>query len=233
MTLTVGQQGQIKRQLAAHQHARYETDIELDTGEFLENFIVYPYVLRPETVAAGHLARWLKQHPELYQDKVALDMGSGSGIQGVVMGSYGASWVVFSDVYPPAVANTRANVLRFDLAEKAKVFWGDLFEKIESQFDLIVFNHPFFADDPRENEPVSGAMLDSGELLQRFLREAQNYLQPGGLIVMPFWHFAGATNDPAKYVDQYGLEIAGQDIFDLDTELHQGPMSVYQLQYES
>lgn len=233
MTLTKGQEGQIKRQLAAHRHDRYETDIELDTGEFLHNFIVYPYVLRPEMVAASQLAGWLYRHPDLYRGKVALDMGSGSGLQGIIMSRYGADWVVMSDIYPPAAANSKANVLKFDLQDRTNVLLGDLFEKIESEFDLIVFNHPIFSASPIAAEPASIAMLDSGNLLNRFFQQARKYLRPNGSMVMPYWHFAGPVNDPGKQASRFGLRVLKQDIFDIDTALHQGPMSVYQLAYES
>ena len=73
--------------------------------------------------------------------------------------------------------------------------------------DAIAFNHPYFAADPIPGQKLSIAMLDSGTLLRRFLKEAKDHLNPGGIILMPYHEFAGVVNDPEKHADAYGYDV--------------------------
>ena len=72
---------------------------------------------------------------------------------------------------------------------------GDLFEAVEGTFDLVVANLPYIAaaeigelSAEVQNDPESA--LDGGEsgteLMERFLDEAWDYLNPGGVIAMEF-----------------------------------------------
>jgi len=229
MSLTKGQLEQIKKQLEVSRTEKYEVDIRLTEGHVLRKFGVYPDVLAPEKVTALHLARWLFFNNGLYRGKTAIDMGSGTGIQGIVMKLYGAKQVIFSDVSLPARINSSTNLGKYVPKSRHKIYEGDLFENIEDKVDVIVFNHPFFQEKPADYVPVSMAMLDDGKLIHRFLDHAKDHLLENGVIVMPYFHPAGPTNDPGKQAPKHDYTVNERFRGDIDTELHKGLASIYEL----
>lgn len=224
------QQEQIKKQLDAHNHKRYKVDIILDKDHKLKGFIVNSKVLRPEKMTAIYLTRWLFSNKSLYLGKSVIDMGSGSGIQGIVMGLNGAKQVILTDLSIAAFENSKDNVKRFKLTNKAIVLQGDLFEKVQGKYDLIVFNHPFFSDSTFEELLVSTSRLDRGKLIHRFFDEAKQYLNPEGIIVMPYFHIAGPINDPMIQAPKNGYEVIEEQAINSDSGLQKGKASIYKIQ---
>jgi methylase of polypeptide subunit release factors len=229
MTLSRAQQKQLDSQLKQHNHKDYRVDLVLTNEYVLSNFSVHSKVLRPEKMSALYLARWLFFNNGLYKNKVVIDMGSGTGIQGVVCGLYGAKKVIMSDLSSPAVENTRENIKIFKLQRKAKALQGDLFEKIKTKADIIIFNHPFFSDTTIENLLVSSSMLERGKLIHRFFEEAKFYLKKGGLIIMPYFHVAGPINDPSKQAPKHGYKVFERFRVEAKSGLQKGPISVYEI----
>lgn len=228
-SLNSEQQEQLDKQIASHRHERYDVDIELAEGYTLKDFVVCENVLRPEQMTALYLARWLFYNNGLFAGKSVIDMGSGSGLQGVVMALNGAKQVVLTDLSPAAAANSRENVTKFGLHDKAVCLEGDLFEKIDGRHDLIVFNHPFFSDHTIEQLLVSTSMLDRGKLIHRFFEEAKDYLTPGGVIVMPYFHLAGPVNDPGVQAPEHDYDVFERMSLDVKSGLQQGRISIYEL----
>lgn len=230
MALSKLQKEILNRQLRFHKNKKYTIDIFLSNEHVLKNFVVYPNVLRPEMNAATFFARFLFFNNGMYLGKTCLDMGCGSGIDGVVMGLYGAKRVVFSDISEEAVENTKDNIFKFKLTKKSKVLRGDLFEKVRSRFDLIVFNHPFFGENPYKGILAAHAVMESGLLIQRFLKEAKRYLAPGGKILMPFLDLAGITNNPAIQGEKHSYRVTIRAEVDFKKWLPAGKVLIYELQ---
>jgi methylase of polypeptide subunit release factors len=191
--------------------------------------VVHQNVLRPEKMVASYLAKYLFLNNGLYKDKTVIDIGCGSGIQGIVTGLFGAKHVILSDISKEAVENTSENVRRFNLQDKATVLEGDLFQNIKDKADIIIFNHPFFPEKPIETIPVSRTMLDDGTLLKRFLTEAKDYLLPQGRIVMPYFHLAGEINDPIIQGPKYGYSVFPRFKLHLNKTLQKGEVSITEL----
>ncbi len=227
MSLSSWQRSLVERQLDEHKHQRYTTDIKLTEGHLLEDFIVCPNVLRPKKVTSLHLARWLYFNNGLYSNKLVYDIGSGSGLQAIVMAKYGAMHVVCTDISLDAVTNTQENIDHFEV--RASVLQGDLFASLEFPANLIVFNHPFFPGDPIPEIPVSRAMLDNGRLINRFLEEAKNYIRPEGSIIMPYYELAGHTNHPYLSGQEHGYRVEQKFFMQSISGFHRGEISVYQL----
>ncbi len=226
---TSEQKEKLKVIIEGHKHENYSVDVFLTEDHVLKNFIVNSNVLRPEKMTALYLARWLFYNNGLYLDKRAIDMGSGSGVQGIVMGLFGAKEVVLSDLSPAAFENSKLNVENYSLGDKLTVFQGDLFEKIEGKHDLIVFNHPFFSDHTMEQLLISGSILDRGKLIHRFLEDAKSYLSEDGVIVMPYFHVAGPINDPYVQAQEHGYDVFERMSVDLKSGLQIGRASIYEL----
>lgn len=229
MALSKDQKIQVRKQLKAHQHKRYKVNVKLAEGHTLRDFVIHSKVLRPEKMIALYLARWLFFNNGIYINKTVIDMGCGSGIQGVVAGLCGAKKVIFSDLSPAAVTNTKENVKKFKLQNKSSVAKGDLFEKIKGKADVIIFNHPFFSDSTIEKLLVSSSMLERGKLIHRFFEETKKYLKKDGVIIMPYFHLAGAVNDPAIQARKHKYKVIERFRLNIKNGLQKGPGSIYEI----
>lgn len=235
MTFTKEQKAQILLQLQSHNRDSGVRNIVLDEvthttlSLLIERGVFGSDFMNP----AICLARFLYQHNKLYSGKDCIDIGCGPGTQGLVMLQYGAKSVVLSDFNPKAVTNTRKNIQN---CANAEVYESDLFAGLPKNraYDVIVFNHPFFSGeaenfegDPNQDEMLRKSMLGGTELLQRFFRAAPEYLNQDGIIIMPYFHFAGIENDPAAHVDKYKLKISQEHKFESKQGLQLGDISVY------
>jgi release factor glutamine methyltransferase len=128
------------------------------------------------------LARAVKN--EVRRGDSVLDLGTGSGIQGIFAAGK-ASRVVSSDINPEAVKCAKLNAKKLKLEDKIRVVKSDLFSNIKSKFDLIIFNPPFRWFKPRD-------ILERGELdenyktLNKFFREVRKHLNHEGRILLVF-----------------------------------------------
>jgi release factor glutamine methyltransferase len=231
MKLTPKQKKQVALQLKAHGHSEYKTDIIIAGGLILDNFRVIPNVLRPELMSAMQLAQWLCLNNGLYKGKSVIDIGSGTGIQGIVMALCGAKKVMCSDISKDAIENTRLNVKNYKLTNTVKVIESDLFSNITNQkFDVIVFNHPFFSDGSmREQLNADFAMLERGSLIHRFFEDVKEFLKKDTVIVMPYFHVAGPVNDPAIQAPKHGYEVKEKYSMKVTTGLQKGLVSIYEI----
>ncbi len=223
---------QLTAQLRSHRHGRYEVDLKLVDEKVLKGFVVHPGVMRPEKMTSRILASWLSEKTSIYDGKTVLDMGSGTGVQGIVMGLNGADTVIFSDLSAAAHENTMENVKKYGLDE-SNVYTGDLFEKIEGKSDLIVFNHPFFTDKTLEellsSKDLSKDIMSRGTLIRRFLSKAKKHLTKDGLIIMPYYHLAGQANDPGIQAVKLGYDVSEKIRIYTDIGLQKGKISIYLL----
>jgi len=144
-------------------------------------------------------------------------------------GCYGAKKIIFTDLSSAAINNAKKNINRFNLKYKSELLRGDLFEKVKEKVDIIVFNHPFFPDDPKEELLVSKAMLDNGKLIQRFLEDAKRYLNPWGMIIMPYFHLAGIINNPEVQALKHNYKIIEVFRENIKKGLQKGMVSIYEI----
>jgi len=110
-----------------------------------------------------------------------LDMGSGSGIQAKTCLELGFKNVLCADINP--------EVIEYLNSEKLKTIHTDLFEKIKTKFDLIIFNAPYLPED--KNEPEDSRWATTGgkkgyEIILKFLEHSQKHLNSSGKILLLF-----------------------------------------------
>jgi len=237
MVLTKEQEDQVRMQLEKHNRDTLETEIILDEKNNISlKLIIERGVFGSDIMSSGmHLAHFLYEHKDFFKEKNTLDMGCGPGTQGLVMAIYGAKSVDLSDISEKSVENTKKNIKKH-LLGNAQVYLGDLFSKIpkEKKYDVIVFNHPFFSEepekferDPNQDEMLRRSMLGGAELLQRFFREAPQYLRNNGIIIMPYFQLAGPENDPKNHFKKHGLKIINEYKIDSERGLQIGDVSIY------
>ncbi|HEX9006658.1 MAG TPA: methyltransferase [Bacteroidota bacterium] len=117
--------------------------------------------------------------------KRLLDMGCGSGIQGLIAARRGAD-VTAVDINPVAAAGTRSNASANHLAGSIRAVEANLFDGMAEGelYDYIVWNPPFFAVDPSD---IAARAWNAGgefEVIAGFAHGAGAHLAPGGKIVI-------------------------------------------------
>jgi release factor glutamine methyltransferase len=110
-----------------------------------------------------------------------LDLGTGSGI-GAIFAARRAGRVVATDINPQAVQCAQINAQALHLNHKIEMRMGDLFEPVHGeQFDVILFNPPFYRGQPRDMADRAWRSLD---VFDRFLRELPLHLCPDGFALI-------------------------------------------------
>jgi methylase of polypeptide subunit release factors len=226
--LNEAQTRQVEKQIEFHMRCDkpfvYPT-IELDRDAKLEDMVVHPGVLWP--MSSKRLAAFLYQNRSMLKGKTVIDMGSGCGLQGIVAGLFGASYIVLSDLTHEAFANTRENVSRFKLESKCDVRCGDLFQNIQENADIIVFAQPYFMGKPDPRYPFTYGMFDDGDLIHRFLEQAKQRVKER--IFMCHLDLAGDVNDPSVQAPKHGYTVCESTPEILTTGEQQGVFTVCDL----
>ena len=142
----------------------------------------------------------LKLHPEVYEpaedsilllknlvdvrDKEVLEIGVGTGLISIACAKRGAKRVVGVDINPYAVKLAKENAKLNNV--NITFFESDLFENVEGEFDVILFNPPYLPTS--EDDKINGYLnyaFDGGEngreILDRFIYNLPNYLKKGGV----------------------------------------------------
>jgi release factor glutamine methyltransferase len=163
--------------------------------EFLsEPFYVDERVLipRPETELLVEEALKIMRSKGRLQ---VLDMGTGSGVIGILLAKNGAASVLCLDISPGALAVARKNARAFGLQTGIEFMASNLFSAVKKgrPFDLICANLPYVAlhewkglmAEVREFEPKHALVGgDAGtELYERYLEEIGDYLSEDGALL--------------------------------------------------
>ena len=132
----------------------------------------------------------LERYVREYSKGHVLDMGTGSGIQAITAAhSSKVESVLALDIQKSTIDYCNKNIKNI----KIKFLVSDLFSTIKNnnkikikKFDAIIFNPPYL---PQELK-VKDLTLEGGkkgyEVIERFLNEANNYLEPDGVILIVF-----------------------------------------------
>ena len=122
-----------------------------------------------------------------------LDMGSGLGIQAETCMKLGCKNILAADIGKEEIQH---------LKKKFKAVQSNLFEKICSKFDLIIFNPPYLPENKfdKKKDTAGGKLGD--ETIIKFLRQARLHLTKNGRILLLLSSFtprAGISKIIAKY----------------------------------
>ncbi len=122
----------------------------------------------------------LLKHIKEYAIGKVLDMGSGSGILAEEALKYTKN-VLAADINEESV--------RLCKIKNINAIISDLFSNVNERFNLIIFNPPYLPEDESENEEIKRTISGGKrgyELIERFLKEARNYLNNEGRILLLF-----------------------------------------------
>lgn len=132
---------------------------------------------------------WQSILDEVKESDRVLDMGTGSGVNGILAAAK-SSDVVAVDVNPASVENAKHNAGLNHVDSRMYFAVSDLFEAVEGKFDLIMFDPPFRWFKPRDMHERSTAD-ENYQTLTAFFDRVRNYLTDGGRILL----FFGTSGD--------------------------------------
>lgn len=136
--------------------------------------------------------------PWVQQDSVSrvLDLCTGSGCIAIGCAhSFPDASVDAVDVSPQALEVARINVERHGLEDRVEPIRSDLFDELKGRrYDLIVSNPPYVGPDELSELPdeywqepligLEGGGRDGLELVSQILRQAADFLEPGGVLLV-------------------------------------------------
>jgi 16S rRNA (adenine1518-N6/adenine1519-N6)-dimethyltransferase len=147
-------------------------------------FYVFPQVYEPSDDTF-----LLAEHLNIVSGAKVLDMGSGSGVLGI-LSAYTAKSVVSADINPYAVECTAFNAKLNHIANKVDARLSDLFEAfpMNEKFDIIIFNPPYLPMDVRmrSTEWVEKAWfggVTGRTVIDTFLQSVDDYLANEGRVL--------------------------------------------------
>ncbi|MDO8625102.1 MAG: methyltransferase [Candidatus Diapherotrites archaeon] len=109
-----------------------------------------------------------------------LDLGCGSGIQGITMAKIDAQSVTFCDQFKTALDLAKKNCEQNKVKCKTHFIQSDLFSRIENKkFDVIAFNPPYVPSDGIKWKDTDGGKKGR-EVLDKFLDHVTEHLKTDG-----------------------------------------------------
>lgn len=146
------------------------------------------YQTHPQVYEPAEDTFLLANNLEVERMSRALEIGTGTGLI-AILASRKARMVIATDINPHALDCTLKNII-VNKAYNVELRKGNLFEPVKDEkFDLILFNTPYLPTS--EDETVDGeldAAWNGGpsgrEVIDRFLAEVKDHLNPGGKVQM-------------------------------------------------
>jgi release factor glutamine methyltransferase len=139
--------------------------------------------------------------------KSFLEMGPGTGLLSIHAAKLGAR-VTAVDINPHAVECTIRNAARNGV--RIDVIRSDLFEKVQGNYDVIVFNPPYLPGSASSTSWIERAWSggdEGSEVAIRFLNEAWKHLSPGGSIFIILSSVGGLMSVLKSARERYDSEM--------------------------
>ncbi|MGH8794960.1 MAG: methyltransferase [Stackebrandtia sp.] len=189
-----------------HESACQMTRAESERGEQTFEYLGRTIVVPPHVFPINGTSRLLGEAvlAEVRQGERVLDMGAGSGVN-AILAAGAAAEVVAVDVNPHAVEAARANAVRNGVADKIEVLRSDVFDDVNGEFDLIIFDPPFRWFAARDVLELSCADEDY-RTLRRFFHAARRRLRPGGRMLV-FFGSSGDLDYLRRLADAVGFHV--------------------------
>jgi len=174
------------------------------------------------------LQEWI-EYPELIHS--AADICTGSGCLGVLLANaFPDAEIDIVDISPDAIAVANINIDNYGLNEQITAIQSDMFTALQGKtYDLIISNPPY-VDAPSmaalpleyQNEPqlALGSGSDGLDHTHTILREAANYLNDDGILIVEIGHNRDALLDayPDLAFTWLTVESGNQYVFLLTKE---------------
>jgi release factor glutamine methyltransferase len=115
------------------------------------------------------------------RDKLFLELGCGSGLISIFASKAGAR-VTASDLSVNAIHNAAQNAARNHAA--LRLVHSDLFDQIDSSFDMIVINPPYYAYTPKNEEELAWNCGPHFEYFQKLFQQLPAHIHRSSQVIM-------------------------------------------------
>ena len=188
-------------------------------------FYVDERVIVPRSFIAelldNSLQPWV-EYPELINS--AADICTGSGCLGILLAdAFPDAQIDVIDISPDAIDVANINIRQYQLEHQVHAIQSDMFSALQGKrYDLIISNPPYVdaeamarLPDEYRNEPqlALGSGTDGLDHTHTLLREAGNYLNDDGLLVVEIGHNRDALLDAYPDTPFTWLEVDAGDQF--------------------
>lgn len=211
----------IRRRVEERIPAAYLTN-QAWQGDF--DFYVDERVIVPRSfvyeLLGDALSPWI-EHPELVHN--ALDLCTGSGCLAVQMAHhYPDAQIDAVDISLDALEVAAVNVEDYGLEERINLIHTDLFEGLDSTYDLIVSNPPYVDAESveelpeeylHEPEQALGSGADGLDATRQILLHAAKHLNPKGVLLVEIGHNREALEAAYPELPFVWLDTSGGDGF--------------------
>jgi release factor glutamine methyltransferase len=136
-----------------------------------------------------------------------LDMGTGNGEIALKAAEKGAE-VVAADVNPEALSFAREKAEERGLVNRISFVESDLFEDVEGEFDVIMFNPPYLpGEEGLGDEDIWRGGEKGVEVTEGFLQRVPDFLAEGGeaLVVV------SSRSEIDELVDSFDLSLVSSE----------------------
>ncbi len=146
------------------------------------------YQIHPQVYQPAEDTYLLADNLQVNRMSRVLEIGTGTGIIAIIAAKR-ASKVIATDINPHAIDCAVKNIIS-NKTYNVELRKGNLFEPVEGEkFDLILFNTPYLpsSTDEKSDDELDAAWnggLDGREVIDRFLEEVTDYLNPDGKVQM-------------------------------------------------
>lgn len=173
------------------------------------DLVVHPGVMNPRF---SHSPDFLIRFWKIPSGARVLDMGCGSGVAGINALLAGASELLAVDINPAAVKNTRENAYRNGVQERARILVSDGFKEVDGQFDVVLFNPPYWGDKEARSLAERASFDTPGHgFLKDVLAHLRDYLKPDGRCFIAYSD-QGDLSLLARLIDAHGLRTMAMHV---------------------
>lgn len=144
------------------------------------------YQIHPQVYEPAEDTYLLADNLQVKRMSRVMEIGTGTGII-AILAAKKASRVIATDINPHAIDCAVKNIVT-NKTYNVELRKGDLFEPVKGEkFDLILFNTPYLpsSTDEEIDEELNAAWnggSDGREVINRFLEDFNDYLNPGGKV---------------------------------------------------
>lgn len=170
-----------------------DTSIEIDVG--------------PEVYNPSDDSYLLLKVVDVSPEERFLEIGAGTGLLSIHAAKVGAR-VTAGDVNPHAVECTKRNAAKNSV--RIDTVRSDLFEKVQGNYDVIVFNPPYLPGATTSTSWIERAWSggdEGSETAVQFLNDAWKHLSPGGRIFMILSSVGGLMSVLKSARERYDSEM--------------------------
>jgi len=159
------------------------------------------------------------------EQKMAIDIGIGSGILSFLLLKHGFKKVIGTDSNPNAIIGLNLALQGNSLESQIELVYADLFGAFYLKTELIVFNPPWLPAS-HDAEGIDKAIYYDDDLFPRFFTEAKKHLNSDGRVVLLFSNLAQITKLSINHPVELELANGGRFVKEALLKMKVGESSV-------